>query len=125
MPKIQLDAIDVRILNELQADGGRTNAELAERVGLSPSPCLRRVKLLTEAGILKQRVALVEGAAIDLSVSVFVHVTLEKQGFHVDVELVLESVVFGAVEAVAGEPAGLVVVDRAQAEKDFLGAGQL
>ena len=79
MLKIQLDAIDIRILNELQADGGRTNAELAERVGLSPSPCLRRVKLLTEAGILKQRVALVESGAIDLNVSVFVHVTLEKQ----------------------------------------------
>ncbi len=76
---MDLDAIDARILTELQSDGGLTNAELAERVGLSPSPCLRRVKLLTDAGVIKKRVALVDGNAIDLKVSVFIHVTLEKQ----------------------------------------------
>jgi len=76
---MELDAIDARILTELQSDGGLTNAELAERVGLSPSPCLRRVKLLTDAGVIKKRVALVDGNAIDLKVSVFIHVTLEKQ----------------------------------------------
>ncbi len=79
MPTMELDAIDARILTELQSDGGLTNAELAERVGLSPSPCLRRVKLLTDAGIIKKRVALVDGNTIDLKVSVFIHVTLEKQ----------------------------------------------
>ena len=76
---MELDAIDARILTELQSDGGLTNAELAERVGLSPSPCLRRVKILTDAGVIKKRVALVDGNAIDLKVSVFIHVTLEKQ----------------------------------------------
>lgn len=76
---MDLDAIDARILTELQSDGGLTNAELAERVGLSPSPCLRRVKILTDAGVIKKRVALVDGNAIDLKVSVFIHVTLEKQ----------------------------------------------
>ena len=76
---MELDAIDARILTELQSDGGLTNAELAERVGLSPSPCLRRVKLLTDAGVVKKRVALVDGNTIDLKVSVFIHVTLEKQ----------------------------------------------
>ena len=76
---MELDTIDARILTELQSDGGLTNAELAERVGLSPSPCLRRVKLLTDAGVIKKRVALVDGNAIDLKVSVFIHVTLEKQ----------------------------------------------
>ncbi len=76
---MELDAIDARILTELQSDGGLTNAELAERVGLSPSPCLRRVKLLADAGVIKKRVALVDGNAIDLKVSVFIHVTLEKQ----------------------------------------------
>ena len=76
---MDLDAIDARILTELQSDGGLTNAELAERVGLSPSPCLRRVKLLADAGVIKKRVALVDGNAIDLKVSVFIHVTLEKQ----------------------------------------------
>ena len=79
MPTMELDAIDGRILTELQSDGGLTNAELAERVGLSPSPCLRRVKLLTDAGVIKKRVALVDGNTIDLKVSVFIHVTLEKQ----------------------------------------------
>ncbi len=76
---MELDAIDARILTELQSDGGLTNAELAERVGLSPSPCLRRVKLLADAGVIKKRVALVDGNTIDLKVSVFIHVTLEKQ----------------------------------------------
>ncbi len=76
---MELDAIDARILTELQSDGGLTNAELAERVGLSPSPCLRRVKILADAGVIKKRVALVDGNAIDLKVSVFIHVTLEKQ----------------------------------------------
>ena len=76
---MELDTIDARILTELQSDGGLTNAELAERVGLSPSPCLRRVKLLTDAGVIKKRVALVDGNTIDLKVSVFIHVTLEKQ----------------------------------------------
>ena len=76
---MDLDAIDARILTELQSDGGLTNAELAERVGLSPSPCLRRVKLLADAGVINKRVALVDGNAIDLKVSVFIHVTLEKQ----------------------------------------------
>ena len=76
---MELDTIDARILTELQSDGGLTNAELADRVGLSPSPCLRRVKLLTDAGVIKKRVALVDGNAIDLKVSVFIHVTLEKQ----------------------------------------------
>lgn len=79
MPTMELDTIDARILTELQSDGGLTNAELAERVGLSPSPCLRRVKLLTDAGVIKKRVALVDGNTIDLKVSVFIHVTLEKQ----------------------------------------------
>ncbi len=79
MPIMELDAIDARILTELQSDGGLTNAELAERVGLSPSPCLRRVKILADAGVIKKRVALVDGNAIDLKVSVFIHVTLEKQ----------------------------------------------
>ena len=50
MPKIELDQIDRRIISELQADGRLTNIELAERVGLSPSPCLRRVKRLEADG---------------------------------------------------------------------------
>ena len=55
-----LDAIDHRILNEVQADGRITNQALAERVGLSPSPCLRRVRALEEAGVIKGYVGLVD-----------------------------------------------------------------
>ena len=56
MPALNLDRIDRRILAELQQDGGLTNQALAERVGLSPSPCLRRVKALEEAGVIGRRV---------------------------------------------------------------------
>ena len=54
---MKLDAIDRRILAALQGNGRLSNVELAERVGLSPSPCLRRVRLLEEAGVIKRYVA--------------------------------------------------------------------
>ena len=53
MPYINLDAIDLRILNALQADGRLTNQELADQVGLSPSPCLRRVRRLERDGFIR------------------------------------------------------------------------
>ena len=55
-----LDEIDKRILGELQLDAKLQNIELAKRVGLSPSPCLRRVKLLEEAGIISRYIAVVD-----------------------------------------------------------------
>ena len=55
---VQLDAIDVTILNELQANARLTNLELAQRVHLSPSACLRRVKQLEAAGVIAQYAAL-------------------------------------------------------------------
>ena len=67
-----LDAIDRRILTVLQQDGRMTNQALAERVGLSPSPCLRRVRLLEEAGVLRGYVAVIDQKAVDLPVSVFI-----------------------------------------------------
>lgn len=76
---MKLDAIDIKILNALQEDGGVSNLDLAAKVGLSPSPCLRRVKLLEEAGIIRKRVTLVDPAEVGLKVNVFVNVTLEKQ----------------------------------------------
>jgi len=77
MSKIALDAIDFRILDSLQENAGRTNAELAARVGLSPSPCLRRVRLMESAGIIQKYVALVDREAIGLGLTVFVEVRLE------------------------------------------------
>ncbi|AWK89159.1 Lrp/AsnC family transcriptional regulator [Azospirillum thermophilum] len=79
MPKPKLDRLDRRILTLLQEDGRQSNSELAGRVGLSPSPCLRRVKLLEEGGVISRYVALVDPVAVDLPVNVFVSVTLERQ----------------------------------------------
>ncbi|HML12941.1 MAG TPA: winged helix-turn-helix transcriptional regulator, partial [Xanthobacteraceae bacterium] len=60
MLKNDLDAIDCRIVAALQADGRLTNLELAERVGLSPSPCLRRVKRLERDGYIENYRAILQ-----------------------------------------------------------------
>ena len=76
---MQLDEIDRRILRELQQNGRQQNIELAKRVGLSPSPCLRRVKLLEEAGIISRYVAVVDQARVGLTLSLFARVSLTAQ----------------------------------------------
>ncbi len=76
---MQLDEIDRRILRELQQNGRLQNIELAKRVGLSPSPCLRRVKLLEEAGIINRYVAVVDQARVGLTLSLFARVSLTAQ----------------------------------------------
>jgi DNA-binding Lrp family transcriptional regulator len=75
----ELDAIDLAILAELQANGRITNVELARRVGISAPPCLRRVRALEEAGIITGFRALVDPRALGLSVVFFVFVQLESQ----------------------------------------------
>ena len=77
--KIDLDEIDRRILASLQAHARLRNVELAEKVGLSASPCLRRVKRLEETGVIRGFATLVAPEAVGLPVSVFVQVTLERQ----------------------------------------------
>lgn len=74
-----LDDIDRRILAALQQDGRMTTQELADRVGLSASPCARRVRLLEEAGIIKGYVAVLDQARVGLPISVFASVKLERQ----------------------------------------------
>jgi DNA-binding Lrp family transcriptional regulator len=74
-----LDAIDWRILGQLQDDARITNARLAELASLSPSPCLRRVRDLEEAGVIHRYVTLLDPLQLGLRVSVFVQVSLEKQ----------------------------------------------
>jgi DNA-binding Lrp family transcriptional regulator len=76
---IKLDAIDRRILRALQRDGRLQNQELAKQVGLSPSPCLRRVRLLEEAGVIERYVALVDPAKVALGLTLFVRVWLKRQ----------------------------------------------
>jgi DNA-binding Lrp family transcriptional regulator len=79
VPRRPLDAIDCRILAALQEDGRMSNLDLSEKVGLSPSPCSRRVHLLESEGFIRHYVALLDPATIDLPVHVFVNITLEKQ----------------------------------------------
>lgn len=79
MPKMSLDAYDWRIIRELQRDGRSTNQALADRIGLSPSPCLRRVRMLEEAEVITRYVALVDPEAIGLTVTAFVRVRLDQQ----------------------------------------------
>ena len=74
-----LDDIDRRILARLQDNARLTNVDLAEAVGLSPSPCLRRVRDLEGSGVIRRYVALLDPATVGLPVSVFVNVTLERQ----------------------------------------------
>ncbi len=77
--KMQLDATDRKILTLLQEDGRMSLATLAERVGLSPSPCLRRVRILERAGIIARYVAVLNQREVGLPVSVFVSIKLESQ----------------------------------------------
>lgn len=80
MPIKPLDRTDRKILEALQADGRLTNQDLAARVALSPSPCLRRVRALEEAGVIRQYVALVDPLKIGLGLCAYVTVKLEKKG---------------------------------------------
>lgn len=79
MPKFSIDQTDFKILRALQENAGLSNVALADIVGLSPSPCLRRVKALETSGVLMGRAAIINAAAIGLPVSVFLQVTLERQ----------------------------------------------
>lgn len=79
MAEIELDEIDRKILAAMQANARLRNVELAEEIGLSASPCLRRVRRLEDAGIISGYATLVDQKAVGLPVSVFIQVTLEKQ----------------------------------------------
>ena len=74
-----LNAVDLRILSELQQDGALSNVELARRVHLSPSPCLTRVKALEANGVIARYVALVNPKALGLGLNVFISISLKAQ----------------------------------------------
>jgi len=76
---VQLDNVDVSILTELQENGRLTNAELAERVGLSASACHRRVKTLESSGVVDRYVAILSEKALGRGITVYVQVTLDNQ----------------------------------------------
>ena len=73
-----LDRIDRRILEALQQDAGLSNQALAEKVGLSPSPCLRRVRALEEAGIIVGRVALLDGKRLGLELTALIQIGMDR-----------------------------------------------
>jgi len=74
-----MDEVDRRILNALQIDSSQTNAELAELVHVSPPTCLRRVKHLTEAGIIARQVAIVSPEKVGVQLTAIVEITLDVQ----------------------------------------------
>lgn len=74
-----MDAVDRRIIRVLQRDGRITNQDLSEEVGLSPSPCLRRVRLLEAAGVIEGYAAVIDQVRYGLPVNVFVSVRLTRQ----------------------------------------------
>lgn len=78
MPRTDLDAIDHRILAALQADGRRTNVDVADLAGLSPSPCLRRVKRLEADGVIRAYRAVLDRAAVGLGLTVFVEIKVAR-----------------------------------------------
>jgi DNA-binding Lrp family transcriptional regulator len=74
-----MDRIDQRVLAELQRDGKLSNAELAGRVGLSESACLRRVKILEQNGVIERYTALLDPQKVGVTVSFLVRITLKGQ----------------------------------------------
>lgn len=76
---MELDAVDLRILRELQADASLTNVELARRVHLSPSPCLARVKAMQASGLIRRTVALLDAQQLGLHLNVFISISLKQQ----------------------------------------------
>jgi len=76
---VPIDQIDRKILRALQADGKITVGELAEKVGLSPSPCARRVRLMESSGVIKGYAAILDQKRVGLPISAFASIKLERQ----------------------------------------------
>jgi DNA-binding Lrp family transcriptional regulator len=79
MANTNLDAIDIKLLAELQADGRITNVELATKVGLTAPPCLRRMRALEQSGTIKSYHADVDASALGYTITVFAMVSLKSQ----------------------------------------------
>jgi len=77
---VGLDATDLRLLAKLQLDASVSNQDLAAAVHISPATCLRRVKRLVETGVIERRVAILSPARLGAGLTVFVEVSLDKQG---------------------------------------------
>lgn len=73
-----IDHFDLKILRELQRDGGLSNQDLAEKVGLTAAPCSRRVKALEESGVIRDRVVRLDERAVDLNLIAILHISMDK-----------------------------------------------
>lgn len=79
MANLNLDAIDLMLLQELQSNGRATNVDLASKVGLTAPPCLRRIRALEQSGMIKSYHADVDGPSLGYSITVFAMVSLKSQ----------------------------------------------
>jgi Lrp/AsnC family leucine-responsive transcriptional regulator len=75
---MEIDRYDRRILDELQRDGRISNQELAERIGLSPAPCLRRVRALEQSGLIAGYRALLDARQLGLSLMALIHISMDR-----------------------------------------------
>ena len=122
---IQLDRYDLSILQELQKDGRISNRDLAERVGLSPAPCWRRLRSLEQSGVIRDYVALLEPKMIGLSIVAFAHISLDNH--HADTVKEFDAAIQSTAEVLecymtSGEydyMLKIVVSDMAAYEKFF------
>lgn len=106
----EFDAIDLRLLDALQADASLTNQDLAARVAVSPATCLRRVKRLVDAGIVERRVAILSADKLGAGLSAILEITLDRQGAeHLD-----------AFEALAVQDAAVQQCWRVSPGPDFV-----
>ena len=120
-----MDYIEYKLLNELQKNARLTNLELAKQVGLSASPCLRRVKSLEVSGVMTGYSAVINQSKVNLSVNVFVQVSLERQSeerLHVFEEKIMEYKEVMEAYLMTGEADYLlrIVVKDLQAYEKFL-----
>jgi len=77
---IECDAIDIHLLDALQADASLSNQDLAARVAVSPATCLRRVKRLVESGVVERRVAILSADKLGAGLQAILEITLDRQG---------------------------------------------
>lgn len=77
-PPLSLDRTDKRILDELQKDGAISNLDLADKVGLSPSPCSRRVKALQESGIIQKNVVVLDQKSLGLDLMAMISISMDR-----------------------------------------------
>jgi Lrp/AsnC family leucine-responsive transcriptional regulator len=124
MPKFAFDALDRRVVAELQADARLTNVELARKIGLSPSPCLRRVKRLE--GVIEGYRALLSRDRVGLGMTVFVSVKIEghaseqAENFVVAVSAMPEVIAFHLVSGETDYLLEVVVADLAHYQRFLL-----